>query len=215
MYPPEPASTDAWPCESVPTDPLVRIVESFFSAATAHAAEAMSTWTEGRIKMSLERLREIPLEDVAEELGLSDEMSTMIVLGIDGEVGGQFLLSLDEENGRQLASLLMNSQKADTAEWSELEVSAAMETGNILASAYLNELSRLVGLTLIPTPPIFVQDFGASVVQQAVMMQAMARNLVLVGQIRFQLDDDTLQWSVLMVPSPELLELVEQSVSPD
>jgi chemotaxis protein CheC len=205
--------SEPWPTDSVPSDPLVRIVERFFSAATAHAAEAMSVWTEGRIRMSLDRLREIPLENVAEELGLSDELSTMIVLGIDGEVGGQFLLSLDNDNGRRLAALLMNSEQPSAEEWSELEISAAMETGNILASAYLNELSRLIGTPLIPTPPNFVQDFGASIVQQAVMMQAMARNLVLLGQVRFQLDHDTLQWNVLVVPSPELLDMIENSVS--
>jgi chemotaxis protein CheC len=199
--------------ESVPSEPLVRIVERFFSAATLHAADAMSDWTDGRIRMSLDRLREIPLECVAEELGLGDDLCTMIVLGIDGDSGGQFLLSLDEENGRQLATLLMGAEPSDGDAWSELEVSAAMETGNILASAYLNELSRLIGRQLIPTPPMFVQDFGACVVQQAVMIQAMARNLVLVGQIHFQRDNETLQWNVLFVPSPDLLQTIEGTLT--
>ena len=48
-----------------------------------------------------------PLEDVCAELDIGDELLTMVVLTLEGEVGGNLILTFDEVNGRQLAASLL------------------------------------------------------------------------------------------------------------
>ena len=60
-----------------------------------------------------------------------------------------------------------------------------METGNILGCAYVNALTRLVGTDLRPSAPYFIQDFGASVLEQALMTQAAAGDSLLLCDIGF------------------------------
>lgn len=189
-------------------DPTLCVLEQFFGAATNHAAKALSQWTNGRARLSVDSLRQVPLELVTDELGIGDDLLSIVVLGIEGEMGGQIILCLDDVTGRRLAAILLGKPSTTEGEWSELEVSAAMETGNILGSAYLNEMSKLTGKMLIPSPPAFLQDFAGCVIEQAVMMQAMEREQVLIGQTRFVMDDEELNWNVLVVPAPELLDAI-------
>ena len=97
-------------------------------------------------------------------------------------------------------------------EWSELEKSALMETGNILGCAYLNALTELTGNELVPSPPYFVQDYGASVLQQALLAQAMASDEALICRTCFKREDHRLQWSVFFIPTLELRKRMENAL---
>jgi len=186
-------------------DPSLRLLEQFFASATQHASVAMCHWTNGRVRLSLDQLAESPLEEAAAQLDLDMDLLTMVVLGVKGDLGGQLILAFDDENGRRLAASLLKRPVADEPQWSELEKSAIMETGNILGSAYLNELTRLTDHDLKPTAPYFIQDFGASVLQQALMMQAATADRVLVCQTRFEFNEQEVNWNVFFVPSQELV----------
>ena len=114
----------------------------------------MCRWTDGLITLSLDEVREIPLEEVCTELNLGDELLTMVVLSLEGEIGGEMILTFDEQNGRQLAASLLRRSLDTTAEWSALEKSALTETGNILGCAYMNALTRLINHELVPSAPL-------------------------------------------------------------
>jgi len=195
-----------------PSDPNLMVLSSLFTAATAHASEAMGKWTNGKISLSLDELREVALEEVSDELDIGDELFTMVVLNLEGELGGQLILTFDEQNGRQLAASLLGREVNTDPEWSDLEKSALSETGNILACAYMTVLTEVIAAALVPSPPYFIQDYGASVLQQAVMTQAMVSDRVLICRTIFQRDNEVLNWNIFFVPTQELLSALENAV---
>ena len=172
----------------------------------------MCRWTNGLITVTLDQVREIALEEVSAELEIGDELLTMVVLTIGGEVGGNLILLFDEVNGRQLAASLLGARPGTEPEWSELEKSALTETGNILGCAYVNALTRLIGTDLMPSAPYFIQDYGASVVQQAVMTQALTSDRLLLCQIGFRRKDQQLDWRVVFVPTQGMQEAMQRSL---
>lgn len=184
----------------------------FFSAATQHASVAMCQWTSGRVALSLDEIREAPLEQLAAEIDIGDDLLTMVVLGVQGDYGGQLILAFDDTNGRQLAASLLGRTVSTDAEWSELDQSAVMETGNILASAYLNELTRLAGHKLVPTAPYFVQDFGTSVLSQVLASQSLVGDRALICQTKFEFNQQLVNWSLFFVPGEELLKSLAAAV---
>jgi len=194
------------------TSQELETLRRLFDAATHEASAAMCCWTDGLITLTLDELRELPLENVAAELGLGDELLTMVVLTLEGDVGGAMILTFDEENGRQLAATLLGRQLNPETEWSELEKSALTETGNILGCAYMNAVSRLINHRLMPSAPYFLQDYGASVLQQALLPQAMTCDQVLVCRTGFHREGEELNWNVVFVPSIELREIMTRSL---
>jgi chemotaxis protein CheC len=186
------------------------LMQSFFSAATHDASAAMCRWTNGLITLSLDEIVEVPLAEAASTLEIGDERLTMVVLTLAGELGGTMVLTFDEENGRNLAAALLRRQ-AGAGEWSELEQSALNETGNILSCAYMNALTRLIDAQLVPSPPLFIQDFGACVLEQAVLSPVADADEVMVCRTGFHREGQKLSWNVIFVPSQALrTELVER-----
>jgi len=192
-------------------DRTLALLHELFASATHDASAAMCRWTDGLITVTLDEVRRVPMEEVAAALGIGDELLTMVVLSLQGELGGSLILLFDEPNGRQLAASLLGRRIGADPEWSELEKSAIAETGNILGCAYVNALTRLIGADLLPSAPCFLQDYGVSVLEQAVIAQAMFSDTLLVCQIGFHRQDEDLDWQVVFVPTVEMQRAVEQS----
>lgn len=190
----------------------VEFLHCFFSAATHEASAAMCRWTGGLISMRLDEVREVPLEEVCAEYDFGSDLLTMIVLSLQGELGGDMILTFDEDNGRHLAATLLHRAKNESPEWSALEKSALMETGNILGCAYMNALTKLVGTQLVPSPPTFLQDYGASVLEQALMAQAMTCDKVLICRTSFERQGEALNWNVFFVPSDALRTAMQTAI---
>ncbi|MCC6124663.1 MAG: chemotaxis protein [Pirellulales bacterium] len=172
----------------------------------------MCRWTDGLITLTLDEVREIPLEEVTEELNLGDELLTMVVLSLDGDIGGEMILTFDELNGRELAASLLGRPVGANPQWTELEKSALTETGNILGCAYVNAITRLIDHELVPSAPYFIQDFGASVLQQALMAQALTSDKVLICRTGFHKAGAELNWRVLFVPTAALRGAMENAL---
>lgn len=195
-------------------DENLTMFDQLFSVATNDASDAMSQWTSGQVTLSLDEVRDVSLDLVGDVLDIGDDLLTMVVLTLEGEMGGQLILTFDEENGRQLAASLLGRELNDEPEWSALEKSALMETGNILGCAYLRSLAHAIGTELVPSPPWFVQDFGACVLEQAVLTQAMVSDQALICKTIFQREDAILNWNVFFVPTEQLLTELETSCTP-
>lgn len=192
---------------TAPETPLqtkLELLSELFASATHDASAAMCRWTDGLIRLTLDEVCELPLADACGELALGDELLTMVVLDLVGELGGAMILTFDETNGRQLAAALLRRPIETTEPWSDLEKSALAETGNILGCAYMNALTRLVDRDLTPSPPYFLQDYGASVLEQALLTQAVECDTVLVCRTTFQRRGENLSWRVIFIPSREL-----------
>lgn len=123
------------------------------------------------------------------------------------------ILVFDNDDARQLAASLLGRSVGVTPEWSAMEQSALVETGNILGCAYMNALVRLIDAELVPSPPYFLQDYAASVLQQALLDPAMIADKVLICQTGFRRGGQHLDWRVVFIPTEGMRKAMEEAVS--
>jgi chemotaxis protein CheC len=197
------------------TDKHTTVLEPWpqiFGPATESASNAMRVWTHGRVSVTLDEVRLATLEEVSSILPNCDVVSTTVVVSIAGPASGQIILIFDELNLTRLVECLFPGQTLPTNSWSLLEWSALSETGNVFASAYLNAMSRLTKQRLLPMPPQTVCDYATSVLQQAVLSQAASADNVLFCRTTMASDNDAIHFLSLFVPSPELLDLLRNSL---
>jgi chemotaxis protein CheC len=193
-------------------DSTLRILHQVLSTATNHASAAMCRWVDSVITLTLDDVTEVPLEDALSRLDVGDEMVIAVVLTLHGNEGGTLLLMFDELNGRQLAATVARRPASIEPKWTEIEISALNETGNILGCAYMNALTKLIDVELVPSAPYFVRDFAASVIEQALMAQAISMDNVLICNTTFHRGDQDLNWNVIFVPSDRLRIKLEAAV---
>jgi chemotaxis protein CheC len=175
-----------------------RLQQELFAAATRDASTAMCRWTNSAITLALDEVREIELEEVCSQFEVGESLSTMVVLTLQGEVGGDMILAFDRASGKRVAACLLGQTTGPEDGWDDLEKSALTETANILGCAYMNVLSRMIDTPLVPTPPVFIEDYAASALEQALMVQAISCDRLVLGRTIFRWEGQSLCWQVFL-----------------
>ena len=170
----------------------------------------------------MERMEQFSLEVATELLGPVDATICACCMRFSGGVIGQLLLGFDDASGLMLCDALL-PRETESSEWDELEVSAALETTNIVGCAFLNALSQIFprpeaiegsseNATWIPTPAVFVRDYAAAIMQFALVDQACEFDQVLVAKTEFTIDGTAIGWRLLLIPDAESLDRLSRSL---
>ena len=210
------------------SQPQMERLTALFRCGASDASQALSLWLGRHASVCVDQLKQLNLEEATESLGPADATLCACIMGVTGGISGQMLFCFDDESGLSLCDLLLGRDRV-AIEWGELETSSAMETANIVGCAYLNSLANTMpsfsspvldcqgkaSHVWVPTPPLFVRDFAASILQFAVMNQAVEFDTVLVAQTRFQVDDQPVAWSLLLIPDANsLASIVKLTTDP-
>jgi chemotaxis protein CheC len=192
-----------------------RLLVAIFERGAEHASQALSQWLGLHIRL---RISDVELRDVSEVSGLLGPEETLVatcVMGLSGTLTGELLLVFEDQPGLALADLLLGRPLGTSQTWDELEQSAALETTNIVGCALLNSLSAHLPMgsqaapesagPLVPSPPRFRHEFAGSLLEFALMDQAVASDQVLLVRAQFATEQDELRWWLLFVPSGESL----------
>ncbi|QDV36848.1 chemotaxis protein CheC [Tautonia plasticadhaerens] len=178
-----------------------RVEEAIWEGAEA-ASAALSRWLgrEARIEVSGVRLGD--LAEAIEALGPGDELVAACGMALHGDLSGTVLLGFGGESALAVVDALLGQPPGTAREWGDLERSAAEETTNIVACAFVNALAGSIEHRepLVPGPPEFRLDFAGSLLQSAVIDQASRSDQIVLVESRFLIEGIEDGWSLVLVP---------------
>jgi chemotaxis protein CheC len=213
------------------TDAQRHLLRMIFNRGAQGASQALSKWLDEDVHLTISEVELAELAQATELLGPPDLLVVACSMGLMGRLTGLILLVFKDRSGLALVDLLIHQPVGTTKHWGELEQSAAKETTNIVGCAYVNALAtHLPGVTsheqnqaeatgigggeLVPTPPMFVQEFAGSLLQFALMEQALELDQVLLMHSQFRAGRPglNLNWTLLFIPSRESLYALAASL---
>jgi chemotaxis protein CheC len=204
------------------SDNQKRLLAAIFGRGAGDASGALSRWLGRPVKVVVSRVDQVDLAEASEVLGPGDTLVAACPMELFGVLTGQLILVFEDRSGLATVDLLLHQPVGTTTNWGELEQSAARETANIVGCAYLNSLaahlpalgtdSGWTSASLLPGPPRFRHEFAASLLEFALMDQAMLSDQLLVINSTFSTDEAKLDWSLLFVPSGASLETLRASL---
>jgi chemotaxis protein CheC len=207
------------------------LLRMIFDRGAESASQALSKWVGQEVHLVVSEVELVELEQAAELLGPAESLVAACTMGLTGRLTGLILLVFEDTSGLALIDLLTNQPVGTTITWGELEQSAAKETTNIVGCAYVNALAtHLPGIVLrtsakadatgatggelVPTPPTFVREFAGSLLQFALMEQALELDQILLIHSQFKAVSQglNLNWTLLFIPSRESLHVLAASL---
>ena len=208
--------------ESMLTDVQQHLLRMIFDRGADGASHALSKWLAEDVHLAISEVELVELEAAGELLGPADSLVASCSMGLTGQLTGLILLIFENHAGFALVDLLLHQSIGTTTEWGELEQSAVKETTNIIGCAYVNALATYLrdivfhptdraentgAGELVPTPPTFVQEFAGSLLQFALMDQALELDQVLLIHSQFGAARQGLKlnWTLLFIPSRDSL----------
>jgi chemotaxis protein CheY-P-specific phosphatase CheC len=189
-------------------------LQAVFREGSLEASRALGRWLGKTSLVSIDTFVQLPLAEATQILG---DGETPILFGgvqIRGSLSGDMILAFDQQGGQSLVEMLLGPNEASKP-WNELSVSAVLETTNIVSCAYLNRLSRRLesnnyAVSLLPSTAEFKQEYPQSLLEFALMGQAMRYDHALIAETLFEIQGTRLNWTLLFLPDAESMEKLSQ-----
>ena len=143
------------------------ILQEIGNIGAAFAATALGQLLDKTVMIGVPQVRSSSAPEVGALAGPPEAMVACVSFHMLGDASGRVVMQLPRGAAIELVDVLLRQAPGTTKVLNDLGHSTLKETGNIMASAYLNGLSEFLGLLLLPSVPALVLDLSSAVLEQA------------------------------------------------
>lgn len=139
------------------------VLREIGNIGAGNAATSLAKLIAKKVDMKVPKVKVMEFKEVSEILGGAENEVVGVLLGVEGDLNGIIMFLLEQKSAHLLVNMLMGRDINSFQEFSELDISALQEIGNILTGSYLSALSTLTGFNIYPTAPQLAIDMAGAI----------------------------------------------------
>lgn len=134
------------------------VLKEIGNIGAGNATTALSKMLSIKMDMSVPQVALLPFSEIESVIGSEDQTVVGILLGIEGDIDGMMMFLFDMKSAHHLVNTLMmrdvsTDEDLGPDSFSEMEMSALNEIGNIVSGSYLTAISTLTNMKMVATVP--------------------------------------------------------------
>ncbi len=178
------------------------VLKEIGNIGAGNAMTALSQMLQCKIDMKVPQVKLLPFSEVGALMGGEEQIMVGVFLGVEGDVTGSMMFLVEKASAKHLINKIMMGMGSEGEDFTEMELSAMKEVGNIITGAYLNSLSTLTNLMIYPTPPDLTVDMAGAILSvPAIQFGTLGDNLLLI-QSQFY-DEVEIDGYFILIPDLE------------
>ena len=177
------------------------VLKELGNIGAGNATTALAQMLQCKVEMHVPQVRLLDFSEVGEVMGGEEQIVVGIYLAVEGDITGSIMFILEQNAGKTLVSKLMGMPVGE-GDFGEMEISAMKEIGNIITGAYLNSLSQLTNLKMLPSVPDLNIDMLNAILSVPAIEFGIMGDQILLIQTRFT-DDVDLNGYFILLPDLE------------
>jgi chemotaxis protein CheC len=193
-------------------------LQELANIGAAHSATTLSLMLNCHVNMNVP---EIDIVDIA-NMGqlLTDEITTLVVFELQGDIpqGGFLVLHFPGDSAFRTANILIGSGDSAMPP-GEMDQSAILEVGNIMISSFLSATSDLLGIMMLPSPPVLVVDMTHAVIESLIAGMTIEVDDVVLFRINLSSEEHKIAANILIFLEISTLQMVakmlEEMIKPE
>ncbi len=174
------------------------VLKELGNIGAGNATTALAQMMQCKVDMAVPQVRLLEFKELGATMGGEEVIMAGIYLGIEGDITGSIMFLLEKQAARHLVVKLMGMEPQGD-EFSEMELSALKEVGNIITGAYLNSLSSLTNLVIYPSVPDLTVDMAGAILSVPAIQFGELGDKILLIQTQF-FDEMVLEGFFILVP---------------
>lgn len=139
------------------------VLKEIGNIGAGNATTALSQLIGGKIDMNVPVVELLDFKELPEIVGGAENIVVGILLTLEGDIDGMMMFMLERTSAHNLVDILMGRAENDNEEFSEMDLSALSEIGNIISGAYLSSLSTLTNMLITPSVPYMSIDMAGAI----------------------------------------------------
>lgn len=184
------------------------VLKEVGNIGAGHAATALSQLLDKPVDMLVPKVQMVPFEEIADSVGGAEQAVIAIFLRVEGETPGNLFFILKFESAKKLLRNLAGIESVEGEEYSEMELSALNEIGNILAGSYLSSLADFTQLNMQPTVPSLAIDMAGAILSYGLLQFGQMGDQALLIDTKFLDGSDEVEGHFFLIPDPESFERI-------
>lgn len=171
---------------------------------TGNAATALSQLINKKVDITVPDVNIVPFDDIFTSIE-GDEIVVGVIVRILGDAPGNILFIFEKETALELISMLMGYKEEYL---NDMGNSVLCEVGNITSSSYMNAISKLTGLYMIPSVPAVTCDMLGAILSTTFIESGQFDEYVLDIETLFIQSNSKISGHFYYVPMPGSLEKI-------
>ncbi len=187
-------------------DNMLDILKELANIGVGNAVTSLSQMLgEERIDMDVPAATLVPLQDVPDLLGGGEVAVAGVYIKSTGDFNLTILFVLSLESAVNLIKCLMPGSEG---EMDEMGTSVLVEVGNILTASYLNALSMMADLQLLPSPPQLAVDMSGAIISTAMAENDLVEDEVVLLRTTLSTQERRIDGNIFILPDGETLDKI-------
>ena len=191
------------------------VLKEIGNIGAGNATTALATMLNIKVDMSVPNVALLPFDNISSFIGSEEQTVAGILLEIQGDIDGMMMFLFDMKSAHHLVNSLMmrdvHEDENGMADFSEMEMSALNEIGNIVSGSYLSALSGLTGMKMVSSvPALSIDMLGALLSVPAIEFGKYGDKLLMI-QSEFG-EDDFVTGYFLLIPELESYDKILTSL---
>lgn len=182
------------------TDTYFDVLKEIGNIGAGNAMTALSQMLQCKVDMKVPQVKLLEFKEVGALMGGEEQIMACVMLSVEGDITGNMMFMIETSSARRLINkMMMGFEQPGDAEFSEMELSAMQEVGNIITGAYLNSIASLTNLTIYPSPPSLTIDMAGAILSvPAIEFGALGDKLLLIQSQFF--DEAQIDGYFILIP---------------
>ncbi|MBA1333879.1 MAG: Chemotaxis protein CheC -- inhibitor of MCP methylation [Firmicutes bacterium] len=181
------------------------VLKELGNIGAGNAVTALSKMINKRVNMDVPRVEICEFKEVPEILGGAETPVAGIYFRVNGDITGNMMFILPINSAKVLLDMLMGPFRHGD-DFTEMDISAMEEIGNILAGAYVSSLSGLTGMRLAISVPALAVDMVGAVLSVPVIQYGHMGDSVMLIETHFFEGDQSVKGNFFLIPDADSFE---------
>lgn len=178
------------------------ILKEIGNIGAGNAMTALSQMLQCKVDMKVPQVKLLDFAEVGVLMGGEEQIMVGVYLGVEGDISGSMMFLVEQESAKHLINKIMMGMASEGDGFTEMELSAMKEVGNIITGAYLNSLSMLTNLKIFPTPPELTVDMAGAILSVPAIQFGILGDKILLIQSQFY-DEVEINGYFILIPELE------------
>lgn len=192
----------------------IDILKELGNIGAGNATTAIASMLNLTIDMKVPKVELRAVEDLGGAICPEEETIVGIFLEVQHDISGSMMFLMRLDSAHYLVNRLMGGMGGtDTSacEFSEMELSAMKEIGNIIAGSYLSALSTMTNLVITPSVPYIAVDMAAAILSVPAIQFGQFGDNALLIETEFG-DDVMMEGYFILLPDEDSYDKILKSL---
>lgn len=139
------------------------VLKEIGNIGAGNATTAIASMLDLRLDMKVPQVKLLSFQELPSVVSEEDDAIVGIYLEVEHDISGSIMFIMDLPSAHFFINKIMMRDESYNEDFSEMDLSALKEIGNIIAASYLNAISSLTNMTITPSVPYLAIDMAGAI----------------------------------------------------